>query len=180
MTSTVRGLATAALLATTTLALSPAATAAAPDPFSGDRKVVLAPEGHEFALSVAKGGQISSTERWGKRAQFVATPLGNGRYWLQTAHLRSGGEPLCLKLTAKAVVTDACDSSAKHQRFRFTDAGDNASGNPTYTIRTGTHRYLVVTDDGAFKPARITEGTADIDTPFLLVDRGRASLPALD
>ena len=28
--------------------------------------------------------------------------------------------------------------------------------------------------------ATIGEGTADIDTPFLLVDTGRARLPALD
>jgi len=156
------------------------ATAADPDPFSGDRKLTLSPQDHEFALSVSKDGEVSSTERWGKRSMFVATPLGGGRSWLQTAHLRSGGEALCLKLTKRAVVTAACDASARHQRFAFTEAGETDGGDPTYTIRTGASRYLVVTDEGAFVPARIGEGTPDIDTPFLLVDRGRARLPALD
>jgi hypothetical protein len=156
------------------------ANAADPDPFTGDRKVTLSPQDHEFALTVSKDGSISSTERWGKRSMVVPVPLGGDRYWLQTAHLRRGGEPLCLKLTKKAVVTDACDSSARHQRFAFTDAGDTEGGDPTYTIRTGGNRYLVVTDGARFAPAQIGEGTPDIDTPFLLVDRGRASLPALD
>lgn len=182
LTKTVRSLATA-VLATGLAALAgttPAAAAADPDPFSGERRIVLAPEGHEFALTITRDGTVSSTERWGRRAQLVATPLGGDRFWLQTAHLRRGGEALCLQLRSRTVVTAACDAGAKHQRFRFTDAGDDASGNPTYTIRTGSHRHLVVTDDGAFAATRITEGTPDVDTPFLLVDRGRASLPALD
>jgi hypothetical protein len=178
MNTTTRALST--LAAAALLAAAPTAAHAAADPFSGDRKVALVPEGQEFALSIAKSGEVSSTERWGKRAQFVASPLGGGRYWLQTARLRSGGEPLCLKLTKKAVVTDACDSSARHQRFAFSDVGDTDGGDPTYTIRTGANRYLILTEEGAFAPAHIGEGTPDIDTPFLLVDRGRASLPALD
>lgn len=179
MTTTARSLAMVALLAASTVAAAPAAHGA-PDPFSGERRISLSPEGHEFALAIGKGGEATSTERWGKRSQFVATPVRAGRYWLQTAALRRGGEPLCLKLTRSRVLAVACDASAKHQLFRFTDAGETDGGDPTYTIGTGASRYLVVTDEGAFAPAQIGEGTPDIDTPFLLVDRGRASLPALD
>lgn len=177
-----RILTTAVALGATALTVvaAPSAQAADRDPFSGERRIALAPEGHEFALTIGKDGRATSTDHGGKRAQFVATPLGRGRYWLQTAHLRSGGEPLCLQLHRKAVAAEACDAGARHQRFRFDDAGANASGNPTYLLRTGATRHLVVDEDGAFVPAQVGEGTADVETPFVLVDRGRAELPALD
>jgi hypothetical protein len=169
----------ATVLGATALA-APTAHAADRDPLSGERRITLAPEGHEFALTIGRDGRATSSDRWGKRSQLVATPLGHGRYWLQTAHLRRGGEPLCLRLTATAVVTAACDASARHQRFRFDDAGENASGNPTYLVRTGARRHLVVDEDGAFVPRQVGEGTPDVETPFVLVDRGRAHLPASD
>lgn len=179
MTLAIRTLTAAVALGATALA-APTAQAADRDPFSGERRITLAPEGHEFALTIGRDGRATSTDHFGKRSQLVATPLGRGRYWLQTAHLRRGGEPLCLKLTRTAVVTAACDAAAKHQRFRFTDAGENASGNPTYLIRTGASRHLVVDEGGAFVPVQVGEGTPDVETPFVLVDRGRAKLPALD
>lgn len=163
-----------------TVVSAPSAQAADRDPFSGERRITLAPEGHEFALTIGRDGRATSTDRFGRRSQFVATPLGRGRYWLQTAHLRRGGEPLCLQLNRRTILAEACDAGAQHQRFRFDDAGENASGNPTYLLRTGARRHLVVDEDGAFVPARVGEGTADVETPFVLVDRGRAQLPALD
>ncbi|MEI5674874.1 MULTISPECIES: hypothetical protein [unclassified Nocardioides] len=179
-TRPVRRLLAAATVAAATLALVPAAQAAAPDPFSGERKITLSPEGQEFALSVDRRGQVSSTERWGRRTTFVATRVRGQRFWLQTAQVRRGGKPLCLALTRKRVRATACDAANRNQLFAFRDAGRSSGGDPTYLLRVRAARYLVVSDEGAFAPARISEGTPDIDTPFLLVDRGRAQLPALD
>lgn len=176
----VRRLLTAATVVAATLVAVPTAQAAAPDPFSGERRITLSPEGHEFALTADRRGRVGSTERWGRRSMFVATRVRGQRYLLQTAEVRRGGEPLCLALTRTRVRAVACDAADRNQLFAFRDAGPSSGGDPTYLLRVRVARYLVLTDEGGFAPARIGEGTPDIDTPFLLVDRGRAHLPGLD
>lgn len=135
--------------------------ATAPSPFSGTRNVVLLPVASE-----------------GKRHQFVLVRSGE-RYLIKTASIRRGGEPLCLTLGSDAVEVTACDASEQHQIFSFRP-GPPSNDKPTWTIRTTRHRYLVQNDLGAFESVGIGEGTDDIDTPFLLGDKGPANLPVLD
>ena len=182
MTS-VRATLTAAL-ATTALAAGVAATApgaaaaTAPDVFSGERNVVLAPVASEGILGLDRDLRAEYAERQGRRNQFVLVPSG-GRYLVKTASATRGGEPQCLRLGGSDVRAVACDASRKHQLFSFRPATPS-NDEPTWTIRTGRHRYLVQNDLGGFESAQIGEGTEDIDTPFLLLDKGEASLPALD
>ncbi|GAA1924757.1 hypothetical protein [Nocardioides hwasunensis] len=91
-------------------------------------------------------------------------PSGD-RFLVKTAKIRRGGEPLCLQLGKRRVSVAACDADKRHQQFSF---------------RTTRNRYLVQNDLGGFEAAAIGEGTPDIDTPFLVLDKGRANLPALD
>jgi len=154
--------------------------------FSGDRQVYLLPLNSEATLAVGKSGRVELSEDFGDRALFVLTPVGGGQYWIQTAKLRTGGEAYCLGVKGKNVSTVACDAAAGAQLFRFRKTG-TSDGKPRYTIRTGADTYLVQDPQGTLNPGgtgvaaiQIGEGTPDIDTPFLLADRGRASMPNLD
>ncbi|RYB93083.1 hypothetical protein EUA93_01165 [Nocardioides oleivorans] len=139
---------------------------------------MLAPKNSEGILGVDRDLRATYAEGQGPRNQFVLVPTGD-RFLVRTATLRSGGEPLCLQLGKRAVVVTACDAGRRHQQFSFRSASPS-NGKPTWTIRTTRNRYLVQNDLGGFEPAVIGEGTPDIDTPFLLVDKGVASLPDLD
>ncbi|RZU49783.1 hypothetical protein EV385_1537 [Krasilnikovia cinnamomea] len=159
--------------------------------FSGRRQVFLVPVGSEGIVVVDASGRIGLTDGSGDRALFVLTPIGGDRYLIQTAKIRVGGEASCVAVRGNGegpapVVTAACDASAPGQQFRFRRTGA-AEGKPTYTIYTGANTFLVRDEQGELLPGgtgvaavRIGEGTPDIDTPFLLPDRGPASLPALD
>jgi hypothetical protein len=154
--------------------------------FAGDRQVYLLPVNSEATVAVGASGQAVLSEDFGNRALFVLTPVAGDRYWIRTAKLRVGGEAYCLGVQGKNVRTVACDASAQSQLFRFRKTG-TAEGKSTYTIRTGADTYLVQDPEGTLNPGgtgvvaiRIGEGTPDIDTPFLLPDRGKASMPAVD
>ena len=155
-----------------------ASSAPGPDPFSGTRKVVLLPVASEGILGIDRDLQATYVEAQGKRHQFVLVPSAK-RYLIKTASIRRGGEPLCLELGSSSVEVTACDASERHQLFSFRPATPS-NDKPTWTIRTSKHRYLLQNDLGAFESAWIGEGTDDIDTPFLLGDKGRANLPVLD
>ena len=116
---------------------------------------------------------------------------GGDQYWIRTAKLRKGGEPLCLSAklgsggAPAAVLTTACDASAADQLFRFRKTGES-NGKPTYTIRTGKDTYIIQDPTGEIASTgtgvaavSIGEGTPDIDTPFVLADKGAASMPTL-
>lgn len=155
-----------------------ASAAPALDPFSGTRNVVLTPVASEGILGVSRDLQATYVEEQGKRHQFVLVRSAN-RYLIKTASIRRGGEALCLNLGSNSVEVTACDASERHQLFSFRPARPS-NGKPTWTIRTTKHRYLIQNDLGAFESAWIGEGTDDIDTPFLLGDKGPSNLPALD
>ncbi|BFU42845.1 hypothetical protein [Krasilnikovia sp. MM14-A1004] len=174
-------------------ASAPAASggSAAAGVFSGRRQVSLVPVGSEGIVVVDGSGRIGLTDGSGDRALFALTPIGGDRYLIQTAKIRVGGEASCVAVRGTGdgpapVVTAACDASAPGQQFRFRRTGD-AEGKPTYTVYTGANTFLVRDEQGELLPGgtgvaavRIGEGTPDIDTPFVVADRGPASLPALD
>ncbi|MFI7596554.1 hypothetical protein [Actinoplanes sp. NPDC049681] len=161
------------------------------DVFSGGREVLLLPENSEATVAVDKNERAALSDDFGDRALFVLHKVSRDRYWIQTARLRAGGEAFCLEAAATSgaavpVTAAACDAAQGRQLWRFRKVGESG-GKPTYTIRTGTDIYLVQDPDGRLSDGGtgvvaigVGEGTPDIDTPFLLPDRGKASLPSLD
>jgi hypothetical protein len=154
--------------------------------FSGKRQVYLLPRNSEATFALDKAGRMTLSEDFGDRALFVLTPVRDDKFWIRTAKVRSGGEALCVTVKGKSVVTAGCDTTTESQLFRFRRTGES-NGKPTYTIRTGKDIYLVQDPDGKLgntgtgvAAVQIGEGTPDIDTPFVLPDRGKATLPALD
>lgn len=162
--------------------------------FSGTRQVLLLPKNSEATLGVVDGGKAGLSSSFGDNDLFVLTPVARGgdTYRIRTAKLRSGGEPLCLSAKVgtggkpAAVLATGCDASVSSQQFSFRRTGES-NGKPTYTIRTGRDTYIVQDPTGTISgtgtgiaASTIGEGTADIDTPFVVADRGPASLPALD
>ncbi|MBU2668984.1 hypothetical protein KOI35_36280 [Actinoplanes bogorensis] len=159
--------------------------------FSGTRQVWLLPKNSEATLGVVGGGKVGLSEKFGDSDLFVLTPVGD-QFWIRTAKLRKGGEPYCLSAKLgpggkpAAVLTVACDSSAKDQLFRFRQTGES-NGKLTYTIRTGTDTYIIQDPTGEIAhtgvgvaAVTIGEGTPDIDTPYIIADKGAASMPSLD
>ncbi|WP_250006499.1 hypothetical protein [Actinoplanes sp. M2I2] len=163
------------------------------DVFSGTRQVNLLPKNSEATLGVVQDGKIGLSEKFGDADLFVLTAVkpGGDRYWIRTAKLRKGGEPSCLsaKLGSggkpAAVRITACDAAASDQLFRFRKTGES-NGKPTYTIRTGKDTYIIQDPTGEIAgtgtgvaAVSIGEGTPDIDTPFIIADRGKATMPTL-
>ncbi|MEV4281386.1 hypothetical protein [Actinoplanes xinjiangensis] len=161
--------------------------------FSGTRQVYLLPKNSEATLGVVQDGKIGLSERFGDAELFVLTAVkpGGDQYWIRTAKLRKGGEALCLSAKLGSggapglVRTTLCDASAADQLFRFRKTGES-NGKPTYTIWTGKDTFIVqdptgeIADTGTGVAAvSIGEGTPDIDTPFVLADKGKASMPTL-
>ncbi|XVV16858.1 hypothetical protein ACQP2X_21500 [Actinoplanes sp. CA-131856] len=156
--------------------------------FSGTRQVYLLPKNSESGVAVLGNGKLGLSEAFDDSALFVLTrtsPEGD-QYWIRTAKIRKGGEALCVSAKAPAVTTVACDAAAPDQLFRFRETGES-NGKPTYTIRTGKDTYIIQDPTGEIAgtgtgvaAVTIGEGTPDIDTPFLLPDRGQATMPALD
>jgi hypothetical protein len=177
---------------------SPTATRTTPSGgggvFSGTRQVNLLPKNSEATLGVVQDGKIGLSEKFGDNELFVLKPVrpGGDQYWIQTAKLRAGGEPYCLSAKLgpggkpAAVKTTACDAAASDQLFRFRQTGES-NGKPTYTIRTGRDTYVIQDPTGEIAhtgtgvaAVTIGEGTPDIDTPFVIADKGKAGMPALD
>ncbi|GAB2578041.1 hypothetical protein Aab01nite_10450 [Paractinoplanes abujensis] len=162
--------------------------------FSGTRQVLLLPKNSESTLGVVQQGKIGLSEKFGPNDLFVIKPLtpGGDRYWIQTAKLRNGSEPFCLsaKLGSggkpAAVTTTSCDAARTDQAFRFRKVGES-NGKPTYTIYTGRDTFIIRDETGEIAgtgtgvaAVQIGEGTPDIDTPFVIADKGKATMPALD
>jgi hypothetical protein len=162
--------------------------------FSGTRQVYLLPKNSESTLGVVQDGKIGLSERFGDAELFVLTAVESGgdQYWIRTAKLRKGGEALCLsaKLGSggepAAVLTKACSASAADQLFRFRKTGES-NGKPTYTIRTGRDTFIIQDPTGEIAgtgtgvaAVSIGEGTPDIDTTYVIADKGKASMPTLD
>ncbi|SDT03585.1 hypothetical protein [Actinoplanes derwentensis] len=187
---------------TTSPASRPASTAtttaagggAGSDVFSGTRQVYLLPKNSEATLGVVNDGKIGLSGAFGDNELFVLTPVtrGGDTFQIRTGKLRAGGEALCVSAKLGAggrpgtVVTAGCDATAGDQIFRFRQTGES-NGKPTYTIRTGADTFIIQDPTGEIAgtgvgvaAVTIGEGTADIDTPFVIADKGKASLPALD
>ncbi|MBL7259859.1 hypothetical protein [Paractinoplanes lichenicola] len=162
--------------------------------FSGTRQVLLLPKNSESTLGVVQKGKIGLSEKFGDNELFVIKPLtpGGDQYWIQTAKLRSGPAPYCLSAKLgpggkpAAVTTTDCDAAKSDQKFRFRKVGES-NGKPTYTIYTGADTFIIRDETGEIAhtgtgvaAVQIGEGTPDIDTPFVLADKGRATVPALD
>lgn len=139
----------------------------------------ILPPATEGTLGVSAARKVELSDAFDDKTLFVLTPLGGDKYWIQTAKLRIGGEAYCLAVKGTTVQAVGCDAGAGNQQFRFRKTGET-DGKPEYTIRTGTDTYIIVTDQGGVEAAQIGEGTPDIDTPFLLPDKGKATLPSLD
>lgn len=163
------------------------------DVFDGTRQVYLLPKNSEATLGVVQESKIGLSEKFGDAELFVLTAAkpGGDQYLIRTAKLRKGGEPLCLsaKLSSGGgpgtVRATACDAAAGDQLFRFRKTGES-NGKPAYTIRTGKDTYIIQDPTGEIASTgtgvaavSIGEGTPDIDTPFVLADKGAASMPAL-
>lgn len=161
-----------------------ATSGAAGSVLSGKRQVFILPKNNEAAVAVDKAMKAGLSEDFGGRALFVFVPDGD-RYSIRTAKLRAGddpaNEPYCLAVNTGKVVATACDSSEDNQLFHVVKSGSSTSDKATYVIRTKDYVFLRVADPAADLTAgKIEEGTADAGTDFLLPDKGKASLPALD
>ena len=161
-----------------------ATSAAAGGVLSGTRQVYILPENNEATVAVDKAMKAGLSEDFGNRALFVFKPDGD-RFSIRTAKLRVNDDPAneayCLAVQRGKVVATACDSSDSNQLFHVIKSGSSTSGKPTYVIRTKDYVFLrVATPAANLTATKIEEGTADAGTDFLLPDKGKASLPALD
>jgi hypothetical protein len=170
----------------TKLPASPAkaTSAAAGGVLSGTRQVYILPENNEATVAVDKAMKAGLSEDFDNRALFVFKPDGD-RFSIRTAKLRVNDDPtnetFCLVVRSGKVVATACDSSDSNQLFHVIKSGSSTSGKPTYVIRTKDYVFLrVATPAANLTATKIEEGTADAGTDFLLPDKGKASLPALD
>jgi hypothetical protein len=154
--------------------------------------VLLLPKNSEATVGVVGGGKLGLSETFGDADLFVLTKVSGDRYWIRTAKLRAGGEPFCVSAKLgpggepAAVRTKACDASAQDQLFRFRKTGES-NGKPTYTVYTGKDTFIIQDPTGEIAgtgtgvaAVAIGEGTPDIDTPFVIADRGNATMPTLD
>jgi len=157
--------------------------AAAGGVLSGTRQVFILPKNNEATVAVDASMRAGLSDDFGNRALFVFTPEGD-RYSIKTAKLRVGNKPTnetyCLAVKSRKVVATSCDSADDNQLFYVLKSGTN-SGKPTYVIRTKDYVFLrVATPTSNLSATKIEEGTADAGADFLLPDRGKATLPALD
>ncbi len=159
-------------------------TATARGALSGNRQVFILPENNEATVAVDTSMNAGLSEDFGDRALFVFTPT-DGRYLIKTAKLRVNNDPTnetyCLAVKNGNVKATSCDASDDNQLFHVIKSGSDTSGSPTYVIRTKDYVFLrVATPTANLTATKIEEGTADAGVDFLLPDKGKASLPALD
>jgi len=142
----------------------------------GERQVLVLPVKNEATLAVAGAGHLRLSDTFGDAALFVLTPTA-GKHQIRTAKLRRGGEALCVSVRRNGphpltLTTASCDAAAPTQLFAITAAGD------AWTIAAAGGAYVRVSAASGV----IVEETGDGPAPtaFRLVDRGPATLPALD
>ena len=150
-----------------------------------NRQFVFATEasGGKSMLTVTPSGALGLTGEFSDRALFVAVPVtaGDGdTYLLKTGKLRAGGEAYCLTVASGGtghplqVKIAACDTSERDQRFSF-PAGKNGD---TLLMEAGgvfVHQW-----SGTDRIVAQESGEGDDLTAFVLTDRGKATIPALD
>ena len=151
---------------------------------AGNRQVWILPKVSEATVAVDKSLDAGLSEDFGDRALFVLTPSA-GRYQIQTAKLRVNNDPAnetyCLAVKGTKVVATGCDAADSNQLFYVIKSGKSSSDKQLYVIRTKDYVFLRVADMMSnLTASKIQEGTADAGTDFLLPDKGKASLPALD
>ncbi|MEV6298617.1 hypothetical protein AB0M02_04345 [Actinoplanes sp. NPDC051861] len=150
----------------------------------GDRQVVFATvaSGGTRVLSVGADGLVELAGRESERALFVATPNrpGSEKFMIKTGKLRTGGETWCLKVHSPGgseplrLRTDACDAGDRDQIFTL----PAAQNEPGRYLEVAGLFALATPDDGQVVVQESGEG--DAMSSFAVVDRGRASIPALD
>jgi hypothetical protein len=170
---------------------TPSASASAASALSGKRQVFLFPlhkgaEVPESVVAVTAKNRADVTADFGDRALFVPVPTAprSKTYLMKTGKLRSGGEALCLQVQGNGsnpltLVTKACDAANKDQTFAFQDNGRDNQGRTTYLIHVDGV-YLHYSPDGRYGLIVEESGEGDDLTSFVVVDRGTASIPALD
>ncbi|MFF5173949.1 hypothetical protein ACFY3U_15065 [Micromonospora sp. NPDC000089] len=173
----------------TTATATPRPTAAPAGLLSGKRQVQLfarwrGSQVPESVLTVGASGRAEVSGDFGDRALFVPVPAPGGRHQIKTGKLRSGGEPYCLSIKTNGskpltLVAAACDTRQASQFFTFVGTGKDNQGRATYAVQN-RDAYLRWNPEGS--SGLIAEELADSgpETTFVLVDKGPASLPALD
>lgn len=170
---------------------TPAASPGAASVLSGKRQVFLFPldkgaEVPESVVAVTAKNRAEITADYGDRALFVPVPTAprSKKYLMKTGKLQTGGEALCLQVQGNGsnpltLVTKACDAGNKDQTFAFQDNGRDNQGRTTYLIHVDG-LYLHYSPDGRYGLIVQESGEGDDLTSFVVIDRGAATIPALD
>jgi hypothetical protein len=166
------------------------APASAKSVLSGERQVYFfvldkGQEVPEAVLGVTSSSRVTVTGDYGSRALFVpiASSPGGKEHLIETGKLRDGGEALCLKIRNNGsnpltVVTAACDTGDKTQMFRFDESGKDNQGRMTYAIRN-RDAFLQWNPTGTDGLIAEEIGDSKLNTTFVLVDRGKSTVPQL-
>jgi hypothetical protein len=174
--------------ATTTKTPAPAGGSAA---LSGDRQFYFfvldkGVEVPESLLAATSGGRVEVNGDFSGRALFVPSPTSPGgkEHLIKTGKLRAGGEALCLKIrnngsSPLTVVTAACDAGDKTQLFLLDKSGKDNQGRMTYAIRNGD-AFLQWNPTGTAGLIAEELGDAKLNTTFVMIDRGKSTVPQLD
>jgi len=140
----------------------------------------------ESVMAVESSGRVEITGNYGGRALFVPTPVSPGAaaHLIKTGTLRASGEALCLKVRSNGtnpltVVTAACDAADKTQVFRFEKSGKDNQGRMTYAISNGD-AFLQWNPTGTAGLIAEEIGDAKLSTTFVVIDRGKSTVPQLD
>ncbi|RZU49784.1 hypothetical protein EV385_1538 [Krasilnikovia cinnamomea] len=159
-----------------------------PAVLAGKRQVFLfvlhkGEEVPESVVAVTSSGRVGVTADYGDRALFVPVPTApsSSEHLIKTGKLTAGGEPYCLRVRGNGsdpltVVTAACDTRDPAQRFTFAEHGRDNQGRMTYAIRNGD-AYLQWNPTGTSGLIAEELGDGNLDTTFVLIDRGAATLP---
>ncbi|GAB1693971.1 hypothetical protein [Krasilnikovia sp. M28-CT-15] len=159
-----------------------------PAVLSGKRQVFLfvlhkGEEVPESVVAVTASGRVGITADYGDRALFVPVPIapGSSDHLIKTGKLTAGGEPYCLRVRNNGsnpltVVTAACDVRDAAQRFVFDERGRDNQQRMTYGVRNGD-AYLQWNPTGTSGLIAEELGDGPLDTTFVLIDRGAATLP---
>ncbi|BFU42844.1 hypothetical protein [Krasilnikovia sp. MM14-A1004] len=159
-----------------------------PAVLSGKRQVFLfvldkGVEVPESVVAVTPSGRVGITADYGDRALFVPVPTapGSSEHLIKTGKLTAGGEPYCVRVRNNGsnpltVVTAACDASDPAQRFVFAEHGRDNQQRMTYAVRNGD-AYLRWNPTGTSGLIAEEIGDGTLDTTFVLIDRGAATLP---
>jgi hypothetical protein len=128
--------------------------------------------------------RVTVTSDYGVRALFVPVPVAPAgqQFLIKTARLRAGGEAYCWQVRDSetnppaTVHTAACDAGDAKQLFRFTPLERDNQGRRTYAI-DNDEDYLQYQPTGESGLVAKLHRDDQLETTFVLVDRGPAELP---